>query len=233
MVVPIIFASLGCLSLVWFLFEKIKAYSIKAVLIKALTSSFFVAVGIYALCTTHLKFFSTFAVVGLILGMAGDIFLDLKYAKKEKDYEFTVAGFIAFGLGHIMYITGMYLEFFRDQSILYLIIPLAIGCLMGPCTILMGKVLKTEYGRLKIIAGAYAVILFSMVACSFSVYMMMDFKNTGLMMVFIGGVLFAVSDLILNMTYFGKGHEKPFDIISNTITYYAAQFVIAFAIMLM
>ena len=72
-----------------------------------------------------------------------------------------------------------------------------------------------------------------MVACSFSMWMITGFNNKGLMMVFIGGVLFAISDLILNMTYFGQGHEKPFDIISNSITYYAAQFIIALAILFM
>ena len=70
-----------------------------------------------------------------------------------------------------------------------------------------------------------------MVATAFSVWMMTGFNNKGLMLIFIGGVLFAVSDLILNMTYFAEGHEKPFDIISNSITYYAAQFLIALAIL--
>ena len=60
---------------------------------------------------------------------------------------------------------------------------------------------------------------------------MVGFNNTGLLLVLIGGVLFAVSDLILNLTYFGVGHEKPFDIVSNTVTYYAAQFIIALAIL--
>ena len=50
-------------------------------------------------------------------------------------------------------------------------------------------------------------------------------------MLIAGGVLFAVSDLILSGTYFGEGKERPFDIISNAITYYLAQYVIAFSIM--
>ena len=62
---------------------------------------------------------------------------------------------------------------------------------------------------------------------------MSGFANTGLLMMFIGGVLFAVSDLILNLTYFAEGHEQPFDLISNSVTYYAAQFIIAFSILFM
>jgi hypothetical protein len=47
----------------------------------------------------------------------------------------------------------------------------------------------------------------------------------------VGGVLFAVSDLVLSGTYFGKGHERPIDFILNYLTYYGAQFVIAFSLM--
>lgn len=233
MLVPIILMSIGGLFLAWFLFEKIKAYSIKAVCIKACTSLLFIALGIYALCKSDLKIFPWFAVIGLFCGLNGDVFLDLKYVYKEKDFEFTLTGFIAFGIGHIMYITGMFLEFYHNQNVLYIIVPLLVGVLIGICTILTEKPLKTNYGKLKWPALGYAILLFSMVACSFSMWMITGFNNKGLMMVFIGGVLFAISDLILNMTYFGQGHEKPFDIISNSITYYAAQFIIALAILFM
>lgn len=231
MIVPIILMSLGGISLAWFLFEKIKAYSVKAVCIKALTSILFIAVGLYGLYKSGLQYFPLFGCLGLICGLNGDIFLDLKYVFREKDYEFTIAGFIAFALGHIMYITGMLLEFYHGQNVFYIIIPFAVGILIAVGTIFTEKILKTNYGRLKWPAFGYAITLFSMVSVAFSMWMMNGFNNTGLMLIFIGGVLFAVSDLILNMTYFGEGHEKPFDIISNSITYYAAQFIIAVAIL--
>ena len=63
-------------------------------------------------------------------------------------------------------------------------------------------------------------------------WMMSGFTNTGLLILFIGAVLFAVSDLILNLTYFAEGHEKPIDIISNSIIYYVAQYLIAFSLLL-
>ena len=231
MIVPIILMSIGGLSLTWFLFEKVKAYSIKAVCIKAVTSLLFIALGFYGFYLSKLNYLPFFICFGLICGLAGDIFLDLKYVFKENDFGYTLAGFIAFGVGHIFYITGMFLEFYHNQSALYIIIPLCVGLLIGVCTILTEKILKTNYGKLKWPALGYAILLFSMVATAFSVWMMTGFNNKGLMLIFIGGVLFAVSDLILNMTYFAEGHEKPFDIISNSITYYAAQFLIALAIL--
>lgn len=231
MVVPIILMSIGALSLAWFLFEKIKAYSIKAVCIKAFTSLLFISVGVYGLFNSHLKILGIFIVIGLVFGLMGDILLDLKYVYREKDYPFTLGGFIAFGIGHIFYITGMFAEFYDNQNVLYIIIPVAVGMLIALGTILTEKILKTNYGRLKLPAFGYAITLFSMVSTAFSMWMLTGFNNQGLMMIFIGGILFAVSDLILNMTYFSEGHEKPFDIISNSITYYAAQFIIALAIL--
>ena len=127
----------------------------------------------------------------------------------------------------------MFLEFYRGQSVLYIIIPLAIGLLMGPITMLVGKLSNCDYGKIKPVAFVYAILLFSTVATGFSLWMMSGFANTGLLMMFIGGVLFAVSDLILNLTYFAEGHEQPFDLISNSVTYYAAQFIIAFSILFM
>ena len=54
---------------------------------------------------------------------------------------------------------------------------------------------------------------------------------TGYDLFFIGGVLFMISDLILNGTYFGEGKERPVDIATNYLTYYSAQFLIASSLM--
>lgn len=231
MVAPIILISLGALAVFWFLFEKIKAYSVKAVCLKAVASIFFVSLAAYGFYQSGHHIFAMFAIIALALGMLGDIALDLKYVFREKDYEFTVAGFVVFGLGHVLYVTGMFLEFYRGQNALYIIIPMILAVAMGPVTLFVGKLSKAQYGRFKWIALVYAMTLFATSFTAFSLWMMVGFNNTGLLLILIGGVLFAVSDLILNLTYFGVGHEKPFDIVSNTITYYAAQFIIALAIL--
>ena len=233
MLIPIIIISLGAIALFCFLFEKVKAYSLKAVYLKTTTSMLFIILGAYCASQSNYRIFPMFVIIGLALGMIGDICLDLKYVFKEKDFEFTIGGFVAFGLGHIAYITGMFLEFYHGQGVLYIILPFVFGLLMGPVTMIISKFLKAEYGRIKPIAVVYAVLLFSMLACGFSMWAMSGFANTGFLMLFIGGALFATSDLILNMTYFTEGHEKPFDLISNGITYYAAQYLIAFCIMLL
>ena len=76
----------------------------------------------------------------------------------------------------------------------------------------------------------YGFFLFSMTLSALSLSIMMGFNNVTLIMMFAGGLLFTISDLILSGTYFGKGKERPVDIITNSVTYYAAQFVIALAL---
>ena len=231
MIVPIIIMSVGALFLSWFLYEKIKAYSIKETIIKGCTSLLFISLAIYGLIKTGLKIFPIFALIGLCLGLIGDVALDLKYVYKEKDYEFTITGFVAFALGHVFYITGMFLEFYKNQGILFIIIPFVFGILGSVLNLFMAKPLKLDLGKYKLVVFIYAALLFSFAGSSFSVWMMMGFANTGLLLLFIASLLFAISDLILSNTYFGVDHEKPFDIISNSVTYYAAQFIIALAIL--
>ncbi|MBE7007859.1 MAG: hypothetical protein E7422_01715, partial [Ruminococcaceae bacterium] len=50
--------------------------------------------------------------------------------------------------------------------------------------------------------------------------------------IFLGSLLFAASDLILSGTYFGKGKDRPVDIITNYLTYYPAQYLIALSLLL-
>ena len=125
----------------------------------------------------------------------------------------------------------MFLEFYKNQGILFIIIPFVFGILGSILNLFMAKPLKLDLGKYKLIVFIYAALLFSFAGSAFSVWMMMDFANTGLLLLFIASLLFAISDLILSNTYFGVDHEKPFDIISNSVTYYAAQFIIALAIL--
>ena len=233
MIVQIILCALGAISLAIFLIAKCKAYSLKAVAFKALTSMFFIALAAYSTSQCLNRTFPMFIVIALGFGMLGDVFLDLKYVFKEKDFDFTMMGFIAFALGHVCYITGMFSHYYVDQNVLYIILPFVFGLLMAGLCMLIEKPFKLNYAKFKPICFIYAFLLFSMVGTAFSVWMMSDFNSTAMLLVFIGGILFALSDLILNNTYFGEGHERPVDIITNSITYYAAQFIIAFAIIYM
>ena len=83
-IVPIIIIALGALMLFWFLFEKVKAYTLKEVCLKAVTSLLFIGLAIYSTSKTGLTRFPYFAIAGLTCGLVGDVALDLKYVYKEK-----------------------------------------------------------------------------------------------------------------------------------------------------
>ena len=230
LILCIVFLSLGAISLVLFIVEKLKGYSLKDTILKAITSCFFITVAIVSLISKGYHLLTIFVPIGLFFGLLGDIFLELKYVYKEKDNVLTYAGFIAFGVGHIMYILGMTLEFYHGENVLYLIIPVLIGFVVSLLTVATEKVMKLNYGKMKMIAFFYGAILFSMVMTALSMSILVNFKSTTLILIVIGGVLFAISDLILSGTYFGEGKDRPVDLASNCVTYYLAQFIIAFAL---
>ena len=226
----IIFICAGAVLLFFFLKEKVKAYTVKAVMFKATASICFVGVAAVSLFAKRYHALSIFVTLGLFFGVLGDIWLDFKYVFKEHDKIFTYAGFIMFALGHACYISGMYLEFFNGQSPLYIVLPLVGGLLISICNLFIAKPMKLDYSGYKVISIIYGFFLFSMTLSALSLSIMMGFNNVTLIMMFAGGLLFTISDLILSGTYFGKGKERPVDIITNSVTYYLAQFVIAFAI---
>lgn len=229
LILCIIFICLGVISLSLFLIEKTKRYSVKAVILKTITSLFFIATCAVGLYEHHEHILPLFVILGLVCGLLGDISLDLKYIYREHDRPYTYAGFIMFGIGHILYIAGMLSEHYHGENPLYIIIPIIVGAVVSFITILLEKVMKLRYGEMKIISLIYGIVIFSMLGTALSLCILNQFKDTTLIMFFAGAVLFVISDLILSGTFFGQGKERPIDIISNGITYYMAQYVIAFS----
>ena len=221
---------IGAITLTLFIIEKIKKYSLKATIIKATTSLFFILVSSVSLYTKGEHILAVFVTIGLFFGLLGDIFLDFKYVYKEKhEVPFTYAGFIAFAIGHAFYISGMFLEYYHGENVLFIIIPLVVGILMSLINWFLEKPMKLVYGRYKPISFIYGMFLFSLTGVALSLSILHHFESTTLIMMIAGGVLFTISDLILSGTYFGVGKERPVDIASNAVTYYMAQFIIAFA----
>ena len=50
-------------------------------------------------------------------------------------------------------------------------------------------------------------------------------------LLFIGLIFFLISDLILSGTYFGEGKNRPVDVVTNHVTYYVGQFLIALSLL--
>ena len=124
----------------------------------------------------------------------------------------------------------MFLEFYHDGNALNFVIPLLVSIAFAFIVLLMEKPLKLKYGNLKWIVFLYSVLLAANASCSMSLLILNQFQPVGLIILFIGGVSFILSDLILSGTYFGIGKDRPIDSILNISVYYISQFLIAFSL---
>lgn len=231
MITCIILIVLGAISLVFYLCEKCNKYSLRGVLIKSVVSILFIATALAATLQNTGHKLSILVIAGLILGLLGDIWLDLKYVYPKDDKLYTYAGFIVFGVGHILFIIGMLLEFFSGWSAWFLLIPFGGAILFSIANLVLEKPMKLAFKDYKVIVSIYAFLLALNPFTSLLLCILTGFKITSLVMLFLGGVLFVVSDLVLSKTYFGEGHEKPLDFILNYVTYYGAQLLIAFSVL--
>lgn len=224
---------LGLISLGVFLFLRVKKTDVKSLMAKAVTSVMFVLTGVF-LSIGKPSLYSSFIVSGLTCGILGDIWLDMKFMYKNDEKFLTNAGFISFSFGHFFYIAAIVTGAAPSFKAVSLLPSLAIAVIAG-CAVYFGeKIMKLNYGTYKTISALYGALLFfttvfSLFTCIFSGFS----QNKHLFTFFIGGVLFVISDLILSGTYFGIGKNRPVDIITNHVSYYLAQFVIASSILFM
>lgn len=226
--------ALGIIATVAFLVKRVKEGGVKAAMLKAFASTLFIGTGVAAAATVigSEKFsFALLVIMGLVLGLMGDIWLDLKWVYPESNDTYTFAGFGAFMIGHFMFLAGLFIHYADFSQPLYIVIPAVLALLLGVGVVALEKPMKMVYGKFKAITGVYGFVLAFMTFLSGGLALMNGFKEMTLNFMFAGGVLFLISDLILSGTYFGEGKRRPVDIITNHVSYYAAQFVIASAIL--
>ena len=234
MVLFIIALTLGIAATVAFLVKRVKEGGVKAAMLKAFASTLFIATGVAATAMVigAEKFnFALFVIMGLVMGLMGDIWLDLKWVYPEANDTYTFAGFGSFMIGHFFYLAGLFINYADFTKPLYIAIPALLALGLGVGVVLLEKPMKMVYGKFKAITGVYGFVLSFMTFLSGSLAIMNNFSEMTLNLMFAGGVLFLLSDLILSGTYFGEGKRRPVDIVTNHVAYYAAQFVIASAVL--
>ncbi len=224
---------LGLIFLGAFLFCRVKKTDVKSLMLKSATSVMFILTGAF-LTIGKPSLYSGLIVAGLVCGILGDIWLDMKFMYRQDEKFLTNAGFISFSFGHFFYIAAIIFGAAPSFKAISLLPSLGIAAVAG-CAVYFGeKIMKLNYGSYKNISACYGALLFfvtvfSLFTCIFSGFS----QNKHLFTFFIGGVLFVISDLILSGTYFGEGKNRPVDIITNHVSYYLAQFVIASSIIFM
>lgn len=213
----------------FFIYGKLTGYSMKTVFVKTAASLCFVALSIFLFIAKGYPAMGIYIMVGAIFGMLGDVALGLKRPFKNKVKLFTLLGCILFALGHIAYMTGLFINFYISGHVWAIIVPVAVSVAFGASTFLLEKLLKVQFGNLRPLAITYFTLLSSVGTTALCLNIVYRFQSNFLIMMLVGGVLFAASDLILSRTYFGKEVRKV-DLISTTICYYVAQFIIVFSL---
>ena len=231
MIACFIIIGLAVVLLFFYVYFKSKKYDLKELFLKIGLSFLFIILALIATINSNkLSTFNILITIGLLLGLLGDIFLDLKYIDLERSDAYTYAGFIVFGIGHILYIIALIMNYY-DGNIIFIILPIALSIILSIITILLEKPLKLKYGKYKIISLFYAFCLFSTLLFSLFLAISNNFSIITLNMIFVGAILFTISDLVLSTTFFGEGKERPIDFILNYLTYYGAQYIIALSLL--
>ncbi len=230
-----ILCAVGAVFLVWYIREKIRARSLKAVFIKSVVSVLFLAVGscgwFLSARAGTVSPTGIFVLLGLLCGLLGDLWLDLKFVYPQHDDAFTYMGMAVFGVGHILYILGLLLQYYPKGRPQYVIVPFALAAAASGFNLLLEKPMRLRYGKMKPIVFAYGICVFSSLAVSGSLALGRGWQETALNLFFAGTVLFAVSDVILSGTYWGQGKDRPIDLALNYLTYYPAQYLIALSLL--
>lgn len=164
---------------------------------------------------------------GLVCGLIGDIFLDLKFVYPQDETLHTFSGFGAFILGHLFYM--LYLFLFTNVQTTLLLISIGVGILAGILIYATPKLMKLDYGKYRLISACYAALLVFVTVYALLLEIVGGHAISRLLFG-IGLVLFLISDLILSQIYFGANKNTTLNKALNHATYYAGQILIAMSV---
>lgn len=219
---------LGIAATILFLAVRVQKGGLPGLITKAVASVFFIATACAALAANAGQYrYGLLIIMGLACGLLGDIWLDLKWIYlKDKDL-YLYAGMYSFFVGHLFFITAIFLSYaWTPMTMAISIIAAIIGAALS---MLMEKPMKMDYGKFRPVCFLYGFIL--MMTTASSIVAAVATGETVWVVMSIGSVLFLLSDLVLTGTYFSEGKNTPAYVIINHALYYAAQFVIASSVL--
>ena len=206
-----------------------KKRSVPGVFVKSLTSVFFLLTATTGAfnntANPDVWRYAMLIVMGGVLGLMGDIYLDQKWLYPEHNEQYLYLGFTSFGIGHFFYIGAMYTH--AKFEIKDMLVPLAIGAVVTVVNLALEKPTKQKYGKFFAIVTVYCMILGTMLGTAFWAYI--KTKQISYLVYTIGAALFLLSDVILSPMYFAIKQDKntPFNFVLNHTTYYLGQYLIA------
>ncbi len=200
--------------------------------LKVSASVLFVATGIAAIISNPDVdlIFALTIVLGCVLGVLGDVFIEMKWLHKETGDTYLTFGFITFMIQHLIMVAAVFINY--PMTFVN-----ALICFTAPVAVLVFlpiavKITKMDMGKFKVISNTYGV--FASMTFSVGFMTMMNYgMELSQILFFAGGVLFFVSDLILSQIFFVKGKCTRLRVVLNHITYYGAQILIASSLFFM
>ena len=212
-----------------FCFNRGKGFSVKNLMLKCISSLCFILTAVFALIANQNSIvYGALIIFGSVLGLLGDIVLDLKGIYEADKNTYMKSGFIFFLFGHIFYSAAIiYSSGIKLWAILLCVL---FSVVFSVLNILSAKITKVEFGDYKRIVFIYSVFLAMTMSLSFAAALSSGFAKSYVLLL-IGSVLFTLSDAILSMTYFGKNKDTFAYYFLNHLCYYAAQYLIVSSIL--
>ncbi|MBQ9012181.1 MAG: lysoplasmalogenase [Bacilli bacterium] len=163
--------------------------------------------------------------LGIICGLIGDtlLALDKVYMRKNKNY--FLSGLISFLVGHILYITAFILIMdINKYDFIFAVIYILIAYYIRSKS-------KLDFNRLEIPILIYALVITLMFGKVTSILLFLNNQPLNIL-VFIGGLLFIISDSILVFDIFGEKRNELLPIYCH-LSYFPAQMMFALSILFM
>ncbi len=227
------FLIFGVIAAVIFICLRKPQVTLNMVIMKGMASLGFIFTALFSFvgnpdCPDYL---GALIVTAACFGLIGDIVLDLKYLYKTDADKYLNTGFISFLIGHLFYAAGMIYTYGFN---IYVFGFTALCVICGIAFALVAeKGLKLNYGKFRVVTTLYTAVLNSTFGMSVAYAVVNPCAHS--IVLAIGLFFFLLSDLILSRTYFSqneKDHSNRFAVVLNHSTYYAAQFLIAFSLVL-
>lgn len=220
------FSLIFCLLFCWVRTTKPSVFSL---CLKTISSVCFILCGIFAIKTVGESSINLLIIAGLVMGLIGDIVLDLKIMYPQEGNHYFIAGTSSFMIGHFFYFISVLLynsNILPSHLLWNILASVGAAIIFTILTLLSSKKMGLNYGKMIYLVIAYCLILTFMTAFSISIAIF----NPVFWIFAAGMILFLASDLVLSMQYFGNASGKVFVYI-NHILYYLAQICLAVSIL--
>lgn len=188
--------------------------------LKTISSACFVLIGALSI-QFHTSSIYGFMMIGFVLGMLGDVLLDLAACYPHVKKWYFLAGLSSFLLGHIAYTIGFYIEGKWYWEIIFCIFisVICIQCLQR---------VSCNFDEVKLPVYLYGTVILCMLLQSVKNVWFQPSLYTVLLCA--GASLFTISDLVLAFLLFQDRYHRPSMTWVNLTTYYMAQMIFALSL---